>query len=259
MGRAFDLSSLSGPQSQGNLPGVTACNQDLDPVSDGAPGVASESLLSKSEGPEIPFRPTSCSPCLMPADFPLPNPVVSVAETSEVANLGMLIPGAVNGVSVRVLVDTGAALSLLSSAFASRAGLPLEPVPDGQNSLVGADGKPLECVGDALTQLSLGDANCLHRMRVVRDLQHDCIVGRDVLSHIPCTITSGAGRLFFSTQPANVSTVRSTLGSLRLCQAINIPPRHEVTAPGQTQTGWSFPACCRHLHGCADRRSIRSI
>lgn len=141
----------------------------------------------------------------------------------------MLVLGAVNDLSVRILVDTGAAVSMLSSSFAQKACIASYPPNDGTSSLVGPDGKPLKLAGTTTAKITLGDTSCLHCYRLVKGLRYDCIVGRDVLSHIPCTISSGEGRLFFSTQPANVSTVRSTFGSLRLGSVAHIPPRHEVT------------------------------
>ena len=136
-------------------------------------------------------------------------------HASECAD--MLVPGAVNGCPVDAVIDTGSAATLLSEDFADRLPKELEKETSDQGpKLIGANGQPLEAVASAIVQLELGDATCWHRVRIVKGLPRDCIVGRDVLSHIPCTISSGQGRMFFSTSPASISTVGSDYGVLKL-------------------------------------------
>ena len=79
--------------------------------------------------------------------------------------------------------------------------------PSPEDRLSGASGEPLEVIGSFVAHFSLGAADCSHRVRVVRGLSHECIVGWDLSGSIQCSIVSdGNGRLQFFTSPSRTST-----------------------------------------------------
>ena len=154
-----------------------------------------------------------------------PEPVAIV-----VADHGMIVAGTINVRPVEFLVDTGAAVSLLSEALADDLGFaaehlrPLERV----ERYCGAGGQPLKLLGTVSVHLQVQACECDHDMRVVRSLRHPCILGRDVLSHIPCVIASSDGKLTFRAGKAEVSMVEEKGCELRSKERVVIPPSHQM-------------------------------
>ena len=142
-----------------------------------------------------------------------------------------MVLGTLNGRTVKFLVDTGAAVSLLSLPLATELGLREECLlPPPPLRLCGADGSDLTICGTSVVRIAVGASTCLHDIYVVRQLYHPCILGRDVLSHIPCTIQSDGAGLRFSAAESSVSTVDPTRIALRLSGRATVPPHHEVFA-----------------------------
>ena len=148
----------------------------------------------------------------------------------DVAN-GMLIEATVDTMPVHVLVDTGAAVSLMSSALAQQLGVLPEDLGEVSPSIrfCGAGGQPLDVVGSVVVELVIRSARCLHEMHVVRQLRHPCIIGRDVLAQIPCEIVSKDGTLSFEAHQADVVTVPHDVSvALRLRRMERIPAHSEI-------------------------------
>ena len=144
---------------------------------------------------------------------------------------GMSVAGAIDGMPVDFLIDTGAAVSLLSEPLARRLGVTDAELGqvDPRVQLCGAGGAVLDVIGTAVVQLTIKDTRCLHEIRVVQKLRHPCILGRDVLAQIPCEISSQGGQLVFRTAPSEVSTVQQVAGTtLRLQRLERIPAHTEV-------------------------------
>ena len=92
-------------------------------------------------------------------------------------------------------------------------------------------------VGNVVVELIIGSARCLHEMRVVRQLRHPCIVGRDVLTQIPCEISSQDGTLNFQAHQADVVTVPTEDGvALRLQRIERIPAHSEIVVWAVTES-----------------------
>ena len=151
---------------------------------------------------------------------------------------GMLVQGSVDGVAADLLVDTGASTTLLSEWFFT---IELGQSPSMLTAvtgphLVGAGGRPLDVVGSVVATVAFDGASCRHRVTVVRGLQVDGLLGRDILGSVPCSVASGGdGRLHFSAGPANVSTVDSRIGRVVSTKKVLIPPRHEVLVPARVR------------------------
>ena len=145
---------------------------------------------------------------------------VDVAAAEAARESSMMVDGAINGVRVRMLVDTGAAVTLLSECVLSSLGLSwTDPEVMDSEPLVGACGGVLPVIGKVKVQISLGGLECPQLVSVVKGLRHQCLLGRDVLCQLPCSIVMGEGRMVFCTHQGF---------SVRLCEQTMIPPRHEV-------------------------------
>ena len=119
--------------------------------------------------------------------------------------------------------------------------------PSPKDRLSGASGEPLEGIGSFVAHFSLGAADCSHRVRVVRGLSHECIVGRDLLGSIQCSIVSnGNGRLQFFTSPSCTPTVPTEVASAHAVKSMVIPPFTEQTVQGRIRRrgGHSLPDIC---------------
>ena len=158
--------------------------------------------------------------------------------------------GTVQGHLCTMLIDSGSSATLVSDWFAE-IDLDLSPMdflpPSPEDRLSGASGEPLEVIGSFVAHFSLGAADCSHRVRVVRGLSHDCIVGRDLLGSIQCSFVSdGNGRLQFFTSPSRTSTVPTEVASVHAVKLMVIPPFTEQTVQGRIRRrgGHSLPDIC---------------
>jgi clan AA aspartic protease (TIGR02281 family) len=106
----------------------------------------------------------------------------------------VVVPVTINGVGLRLMIDTGADRTLLSPAAAARTGLPLET--GRQVKIVGVAGSAM---ASELTVVQLEVAGArVGPVRVVvletPTANLDGLLGRDVLDSFTLTIDGGAGR-----------------------------------------------------------------
>ncbi|KRX98944.1 Retroviral-like aspartic protease 1 [Trichinella pseudospiralis] len=105
------------------------------------------------------------------------------------------LPGKVNGRSVRFLVDTGAAVSVIRESEVNMVGN-VRTNRHGSRQIVAANGECLEIVGTAELDIKLGDKFLArHSMIVARNLSHPCLLGTDFLRPRKALIDLGDGRI----------------------------------------------------------------
>ena len=103
----------------------------------------------------------------------------------------LIVDGAVQGRLCSMLVDSGSAVTLLSEWFVT---VELGYEPDvllalrQSEDIVGPSGEPLELVGALETDLVFREMDRRQSVWVVRGMECDCLVGRDVL--LGCGIIS---------------------------------------------------------------------
>ena len=103
-------------------------------------------------------------------------------------------------------------------------------------ALSGHSGEQLTAVGLFVAHLVIGAAECRYRVSVVRGLQYDCLVGRDLLSTIPCSIVSdGNGHLTFVSTPTRVCTIQPVCADILVKQSVQIPPRSQQIVMGRVR------------------------
>ena len=112
-------------------------------------------------------------------------PTFSVSSQSD-----YVIQGQVNGVSINILVDTGAATTVLSARAWEKIGLStrLTPTP---KKLVGVQGNPLQLLGATRISIMLQEQEFTTDVTVADALTTDLILGRDFLKAQQCTIQMG--------------------------------------------------------------------
>ena len=140
----------------------------------------------------------------------------------------LCIQGEINGTPTDILVDTGAGQTLISEWHAT-VELGLNPVDDKKETgLVGAGGSPLDVRGSVNVQFKVGNACFSHTVMVVRGLQCDCILGRDVLRNIPCKIESNGETIYFSIESEQIPSKVEPFAKLVLKRKLKIPGNHEM-------------------------------
>ena len=161
----------------------------------------------------------------------------------------MLVAGFINHLPVGMLIDTGAAVTLMSRSVMQRLGLSVSQLdePEGDDTLVGAGGGALVVLGSVLVSLRIGTKNYPHRVRVVDRLRRECLVGRDVLQGLECTIEAGQGRMRFM-------LTEGRCGQVRLQSNTAVPPRHELLVAARTRMsgGGRLQAGAHLLTGSSD-------
>ena len=112
-------------------------------------------------------------------------PTFSVLSQSD-----YVIQGQVNGVSINILVDTGAATTVLSARAWEKIGLStrLTPTP---KKLVGVQGNPLQLLRATRISIMLQEQEFTTDFTVADALTTDLILGRDFLKAQQCTIQMG--------------------------------------------------------------------
>ena len=96
----------------------------------------------------------------------------------------LIVDGAVQGRLCSMLVDSGSAVTLLSEWLVTvELGYELDVLLALRQSedIVGPSGEPLELVGALETDLVLRELDRRQSVWVVRGMECDCLVGRDVL------------------------------------------------------------------------------
>lgn len=100
-----------------------------------------------------------------------------------------VVEGLVNDVPVSILIDTGAATSVLNKVVWGKArgdNAQLKGVPG--RKLVGVEGKPLQLYGSACIQVQLATEKFSVEVVVAETPTADLILGRDFLHNQECTI-----------------------------------------------------------------------
>ena len=149
-----------------------------------------------------------------------------------------ILEGQVNGVNAGILIDTGAAATILSRKLWDKTGC-MEPLasPDGRK-LVGVEGTPLNLHGVAQVQIQLEDEVFTIAAIVADTLATgiDVILGRDFLREHQCTIEMGQKNDVLRFKNNGISIVfnshkgqpRDSKVSVMLTESVHVPPHSEI-------------------------------
>ena len=152
-----------------------------------------------------------------------------------------VLEGLVNGVPTSILIDTGAATSVLSKDLWDKAkGSGSELGDAAGRKLVSVQGKPLQLYGSACVQLQLAAEKFPVEVMVAEIPTIDMIIGRDFLRNQECTIEMGKASdvlhvkscgLKLPISKGQPSSVFPTL-SVILQESVKVPPFSEMEVMG---------------------------
>ena len=99
---------------------------------------------------------------------------------------GIFVSGKVEGVDVKVLVDTGSTFSLVDNYFLSKMTKVSRVVPKRDRPTIqSAGGRNLKIIGQVLLEFEIEGLLIAHHFWVVDNLIVPCLVGTDFLVHNP--------------------------------------------------------------------------
>nr|XP_032821976.1 uncharacterized protein LOC116948879 [Petromyzon marinus]XP_032821977.1 uncharacterized protein LOC116948879 [Petromyzon marinus] len=152
-----------------------------------------------------------------------------------------LVEGQVNGQRTRILLDTGAVASLVSTTHCSRFGVDVGRLQAPDRALHTASGAGMGLLGRVSLEVRLGHQACTQEFYVSSVLCHECIAGTDLLEKLGlnvqprqrcATVESSGERIPFLGQEPN--RPRFTPVAATLVSAVTISPLAEMLVPVAT-------------------------
>ena len=184
---------------------------------------------------------------------------------------GFVLNGQINGVTVSILVDTGAAATVLSKEVWDRVnttGAELDPVGAGVG-LVGVQGSPLHLHGSTQQQLQLQGESFPVKMIVADALMSDVILGRDFLKVHGCIVELSETRdvLHFKERGMMVTLSDSTDKPEISCinvvleNTLQVPPHSEIETMGRVPPNasneiWMVESSKQERNACMVARAV---
>ena len=163
------------------------------------------------------------------------TPITTVTIEAE---QDCMLEGRVNGIQANVLVDTGAAATLISKELWDRCGGEMQLESAEGRKLVGVQGTPLTLHGTAQIPLELHDEPFSVRVLVADKLTRgvDVIIGRDFLKDHHCIIEMGKAKDVLHLKEQGISIVLNskepepldTEVHVILDESLNVPPFSEI-------------------------------
>ena len=144
------------------------------------------------------------------------------------------IPVLLHGHICSFLLDTGAAVSLLSSALWNKYHNDSQQLTPTMHRLVGVTGDPLTVQGSATLPLLIGENKFDIPVIIVDNLTEDGIIGLDFLRSNHCTIDFKSQLLHFPNNEVSLSLhVKPSVASTAVINAVleettTVPPKSEV-------------------------------
>ena len=119
----------------------------------------------------------------------------------------MRVHGTLGGQNVSFLIDSGAAVSVISYGISARAG-----VREDAPLTVGANGVPLDVLGTVNLLAVVGTISVKHSFVVARTLTVECLLGIDFLSRYGAIIDCAENKLTFSRRPQGTTQGDEKMG-----------------------------------------------
>lgn len=185
-------------------------------------------------------RETSCAVSRAQEEEQGAHVSVTIPTLSVCSGKDCVLGGLVNGVSANILVDTGAATTVLSKDMWERSkkqGATLQGITN--RKLVGVQGTPLHLYGGTCIQLELPPEKFQVNVVVADTPTADVILGRDFLRGQKCTIEMKESRDILHVQSRGQSVALAqdgTVDSLNviLQESVVVPPCSEMEVMART-------------------------
>ena len=174
-------------------------------------------------------------------------------QTTDLFGASALLPIEINGTRTRVTVDTGAAVTIISTKLFGRIPSNVRPQLtqcEGVN-LIGADGKGIAVDGKANVEISIGKQTFQWEVYVAQ-IQDDGLLGYDFLYYYDCAFEARRGvRIKGQWTACEVNMGPPKATRVTLAKEMRIPALTECVVEGcadfegfGTQHGLVEPNCC---------------
>ena len=143
------------------------------------------------------------------------------------------VQGTVNNCAVKFLVDTGAAVTVVTRALWNQCTTApaLRKLADKQ--LLGVDGTPLKVEGWTEADITIGPEAFRHAVVVVEDLAADGILGLDFLEDNSCVIDTNSRLLLFNHRSSSVPLVSPQTQGTPAVRDVTVG--HTIVVPARSE------------------------
>ena len=131
----------------------------------------------------------------------------------------MFVEGKINGVPCTILVDTGAAVTIVHRRIWDR-GKRTATLEDNTSSVVTANGEPLKLLGKTKVTFSLADRELTHNILVTESITQDCLLGSDFLIAHGCVVDLKARKLVMGPLSTPIFHLQVTDQSQAICRVL---------------------------------------
>ena len=129
----------------------------------------------------------------------------------------MFVEGKINGVPCTILVDTGAAVTIVHRRIWDR-GKRTATLENNTSSVVTANGEPLKLLGKTKVVFSLAERELKHNILVTDSITQDCLLGSDFLTAHECVVDLKARKLVMGLLSTPIFHLQVTDQSQAVCR-----------------------------------------
>eukprot|EP00795_Rhopilema_esculentum_P009287 gene9287-16984_t len=139
-----------------------------------------------------------------------------------------IIDGFINDVPAKMLVDTGASMSIVNETF-QQTHFPHVVLHPGTVNATSVTGDPVKFKGVFSASLRLGKNVAFQDFYVASGFQHDCVLGTDFLARAGISINMSDRTLKWDSETMFLATdPPDTVWKISLIERVDIPPRSEL-------------------------------
>ncbi|XP_078476934.1 uncharacterized protein LOC144737926 isoform X1 [Lampetra planeri] len=156
-----------------------------------------------------------------------------------------VVAGSIDGVEVRVLVDTGASATIISDLIYNILPIQCCPLLPVDVPFFTANGGSLGIIGQIRASICIGDIKLSGPVFVSSSLAVPCLLGTDFLAKMPikilidqrCIELPSGRRISFLTSPTEIRTACATIQALAT-QTVHVPPGSQMLIPLRLRKPW---------------------
>ncbi|XP_042201887.1 uncharacterized protein LOC121851863 [Callorhinchus milii] len=160
-----------------------------------------------------------------------------------------VVTGSIDGVEVRVLVDTGASATIISDLIYNILPVQCRPLLPVDVPFYAANGGSLGIIGQIRASICIGDIKLSGPVFVSSSLAVPCLLGTDFLAKMPikilidqrCIELPSGRRISFLTSPNVIRTACATIQALAT-QTVHVPPGSQMLIPLRLRKPWGKEA-----------------
>ena len=157
----------------------------------------------------------------------------------QLADSSLYLSGKVNDQPTSMLLDTGAAVTLISSDEWDRLDSTKKTLEPAIGSLMSATKENLQIMGIVEAELQIGTRVYCHPVVVVKKLSHPCLLGSDFFAKHHCTIRYESATLEVGDEeiPLRRQSDEPKICRVILGKSLKIPAQTEMIVPGKLARG----------------------